>query len=252
MTTPLDLGPIKEREARAMRGPWRWEINLSSRIVKLCGGQPRYDKTVMDFVRWGMNGAAPRFLRDDGGHLLLTHAKEMTAPVAGREHHENWFRRLVHPDAEFLEHARTDIPLLVAEVERLRTEAEAEERSHGQTIDDRDALHDRIDEIADALGDETECSNVNDRGANAVELAQEALGRLVDLRIAVEPVRSWFDGDGEIATPSDVEIAKMAVEELQKDREEVLRLRAAMNQIIATTSERAVKHMACKAMGVAT
>lgn len=120
MTAPLDLEPIKRREAMAMRGPWRWEINLSSRIVKLCGGQPRYDKTVMDFVRWGMNGAAPRFLRDEGGHLLLTHAKEMTAPVAGREHHENWFRRLVHPDAEFVEHARVDVPLLVAEVERLR------------------------------------------------------------------------------------------------------------------------------------
>jgi hypothetical protein len=42
-------------------GPWRWEVNLTSRVIDLVGGKPTYDMTVMDFVRWGMTSAQPRF-----------------------------------------------------------------------------------------------------------------------------------------------------------------------------------------------
>lgn len=45
----------------------------------------------------------------------------------------------------------------------------------------------------------------------------------VDLRLAVDPVRHWFDGDGNLEPPrTDVEIAKMAVEELRSDRNKLL------------------------------
>lgn len=45
------------------------------------------------------------------------------------------------------------------------------------------------------------------------------------LAAAVEPVRHWFDGGGEIKSPTDVAIAAMAVEELVRDRDELIRAR---------------------------
>jgi chromosome segregation ATPase len=59
---------------------------------------------------------------------------------------------------------------LRAEVERLATELEREERDCLQLIEERDQREQQINEIADALGDETEWSNLNDRGDNAFEL----------------------------------------------------------------------------------
>lgn len=53
----------------------------------------------MNFVRWGMNGAAPRFRSEDD---LMVKAEELTIPVAGREHHMRWYRTLAHPDAHML------------------------------------------------------------------------------------------------------------------------------------------------------
>lgn len=186
MTTPLDLGPIKEREARAMRGPWAWDGKV-------------WDYDPENEAPW----------------LVSIHTTTDEPVISGQPNCEEL-------DADFIANARTDIPLLVAEVERLR-----------------------------ALLDEARESLESSRAGNQ-RMADGLIRRDNDLCSAVDPVRSWFDGDGEVAMPSDVEIAKMAVEELQKDREEVLRLRAAMNQIIATTSEPVIKRMACTAMGVAT
>lgn len=219
MTTPLDLGPIKEREARATRGEW----HATFRSIR---GEDLGQETFAE-IHVAIDNESEHILFDACGAPASDYAREK-----GKA------------NVLFVKHARTDITLLVAEVERLRAEAEAEERSHGQTIDDRDALHERIDEIADALGDETEWSNVNDRGANALDLANEAVNRLANLSIAVDPVRLWFDGDGEIEPPSDVAIVEMAVEELQKDREEVQRLRTALHQILSATSEPVVKKFA--------
>lgn len=83
-------------------GPWRWEINLKSKQIQLCGGRPKFDHTVMDFVRWGMTGAAPRFLFKPGGHLLLDHCSKVATIVPGREHHASWFQTLNHPDANLI------------------------------------------------------------------------------------------------------------------------------------------------------
>lgn len=44
------------------------------------------------------------------------------------------------------------------------------------------------------------------------------------LQHIVEPVRSWFDGDGEIPRPTDLEIASSAVNELLLDRDMLNRL----------------------------
>lgn len=87
-------------------GPWRWEFNAEHRRLHLVGGKPQFDLTVMDFERWGMNGATMR-LRDlahDGLQLLYrVHERpDWIAPEAGREHHKKWHQLLTHPDARLI------------------------------------------------------------------------------------------------------------------------------------------------------
>lgn len=94
-------------------GPWRFEVNPKFKSVRLCGGTPMYDKTVMDFQRWGMRGAT---------FSLFDRAERMTHPVIHyaveapmREHHKDWFQIVKHPDAALIEAA----PLLYRQVEKL-------------------------------------------------------------------------------------------------------------------------------------
>jgi hypothetical protein len=101
-------------------GPWRWEFNGEHRRLHLVGGCPRYDLTIMDFERWGMNGATMR-LRDtahDGMQLLYrVHERpDWIAPEPGREHHRGWHQLLTHPDARLIAAA----PETAAERDRLR------------------------------------------------------------------------------------------------------------------------------------
>ena len=82
-------------------GPWRWEVNMKSKRIQLCGGKPQYDLTVMDFARWGMNGARPRVL-DFSDNMLLREAEDYRAVVPGREHHASWFQGINHPDMNMI------------------------------------------------------------------------------------------------------------------------------------------------------
>ncbi len=93
------------------QGPWRWELNEKSKWVELFG---RGGLIVMDFRRWGMNGASPRF-RDGSDRDLLAPAQAFGSVVAGREHHAAWFKRLNHPDANLIAAA----PDLLDAAERL-------------------------------------------------------------------------------------------------------------------------------------
>jgi len=83
-------------------GPWRWELNQKSKHVNLCGGVPRYDLTIMDFVRYGMNGASPRFREDKDRMNIMHRADEFGEVVQGREHHQHWFKSINHPDARLI------------------------------------------------------------------------------------------------------------------------------------------------------
>lgn len=81
-------------------GPWRWEFNEKSKSVQICGGVPKYDLIVMDFVRYGMGGAQPRFnVSHENGMQLMENASTMGSVVKGREHHQSWFKSISHPDA---------------------------------------------------------------------------------------------------------------------------------------------------------
>lgn len=95
-------------------GPWRWELNEKHKSVNLCGGNPkegfgRYDLTVLGFDRWGMNGAAPRF-RDE--RCILHRAEKFATVAPGREHHQDWFKLIDHPDARLIEAAPEMFDLL--------------------------------------------------------------------------------------------------------------------------------------------
>jgi hypothetical protein len=93
--------------AEPTEGPWRWELNLKSKRLELCGGVPRFDLTVMDFVRWGMGGAAPRVRRMSAPRLNIMERIELFAKVVlGREHHANWFQSVDHPDMRLMEKSR--------------------------------------------------------------------------------------------------------------------------------------------------
>jgi hypothetical protein len=83
-------------------GPWRWQLNAMARRVQLCGGSPRFDLIVMDFERWGMQGAVPR-LRNHRD--LMVRADFWAADVPGREHHSSWHQAIDHPDMRLIEAA---------------------------------------------------------------------------------------------------------------------------------------------------
>jgi hypothetical protein len=91
-------------ETKFTPGPWRWELNRKGKRVQLCGGVPRFDLTVMDFIRWGMGGAQPRFLEawKSNSMMLLENAPKFGKDVPGREHHSDWFQTIDHPDAHLI------------------------------------------------------------------------------------------------------------------------------------------------------
>jgi hypothetical protein len=84
-------------------GPWRWELNEKSKDLNLCGGKPMYDLTVMDFVRWGVGGAIPRFNTQYNTDLaIMKKADTFGQIVPERKHHASWFKTLNHPDAQLI------------------------------------------------------------------------------------------------------------------------------------------------------
>jgi hypothetical protein len=58
----------------------------------------------MDFARWGMGNAAPRFrsVPDGASYEIMVRADELTEIVPGREHHERWFRTIQQADARLI------------------------------------------------------------------------------------------------------------------------------------------------------
>ena len=99
-------------------GPWRWEINRTSKSIHLVGGRPRFDKTVMDFERWGMSRAAPRFNAEITGDEFnvmqrVCDRPDWIAPFPGRDHHADWCASVIHPDAMLIAAAPDLLAMLV-------------------------------------------------------------------------------------------------------------------------------------------
>lgn len=105
----------RELLAKATPGTWRWSINPHAKQVRLESEDgPR--SIVIDFARWGMNGAQPRFQVDG----LMQDAQDCAVIVEGREHHAKWYQTLEHPDANLIARAPQLLKTLADEVARLR------------------------------------------------------------------------------------------------------------------------------------
>jgi hypothetical protein len=106
-------------------GPWRWEINLSSKHIELVGGGGRaFDLTVMEPKRWGMNSATLWFRdpAESGMNLMLAphEQPQWTPPFPDEEHHTDWRRNITHPDACLIASA----PELLVALKRAHEELE--------------------------------------------------------------------------------------------------------------------------------
>lgn len=124
------LEEIRTRTTEASDGPWFWRGNVDVRSLRLSRSRPGLGLcTVMDFARWGMQSARPRFTRsvDD---LWMADADAMPVFEVCRDATERSDERVYrgdvvgirHPDAEFIAHSRADVEWLLAEVDRLKGE----------------------------------------------------------------------------------------------------------------------------------
>lgn len=78
-------------------GPWRWELDLMHKRCILMSTRGRM--CVMDFVRWGMGGAAPR-LRN--AHDIMERVEKFARVIIGQEHNSRWFQSVDHPDMRLI------------------------------------------------------------------------------------------------------------------------------------------------------
>jgi hypothetical protein len=94
------LADIEAKLNAATPGPWKWDGNLNTKevyLVAMAKGRPY----VMDFVRWGMAGASPRFqVRGEDGFGVMTRIDEGLA-VKEREYRGD-IERIEHPDATLI------------------------------------------------------------------------------------------------------------------------------------------------------
>ena len=121
MTPAMIADRLEELTAKATPGPWRWEVNRTSKSIELCGGPPkrgfgRYDLTVMGFERYGMHGAAPVFWDWDKDQFVGTphRADKLAVAVEGREHHASWFADIDHPNAALIVELVNALPQIIA------------------------------------------------------------------------------------------------------------------------------------------
>ena len=121
----------------ATPAPWRWVISIQQRDIHLERNPKCGNEYVMDFVRWGMGGATPRFRTPA---CVMEQARFFAVPITGREHHSKWYQGMGHPDAVFIEKSREMVPLMFAEISSLRRQlAEAREDIEGMRTRERNS-----------------------------------------------------------------------------------------------------------------
>lgn len=113
-----------ERTARAARpGPWQWYGNTKTQEVYLAtvhGGRV----FVMDFVRWGMHDAQPRFQVEPGVMVALGELGKQEHPMGPmfEATHRRQFAGIGHPDARHIAANSPDVTLaLIARIRELES-----------------------------------------------------------------------------------------------------------------------------------
>lgn len=214
-------------------GPWHWLCDPKRREVRIeatSAAFGRWFETVVDFCRYGMSGAAPRFRRydpeaDEPGDMVR--ADFISVPFPGREHHADWARNIVHPVGRLMVEARTLIPQLLDEVERLKQDA-------------RETLFRRrmaIDNLAHEIGQ---------RGAeNVEEIAARAAAEIARLRAEVERLQTPPVVVG-ASGPEDVELRHFVLRKPNEPWDSVVfdvDARATREQIEAAAFEAAAEYV---------
>jgi hypothetical protein len=119
-----DIAAIRQRADAATPAPWHWRGNVDVHRIRLSAPRSPGEKTVMDLVRWGFQGAKPRF-RDERQLMVGADALvefEVCPEAETRDDprvYRGDFIALRHPDAEFIAHARQDVDDLLAYIDHL-------------------------------------------------------------------------------------------------------------------------------------
>lgn len=126
-----ELTDIRERCEKATPGPWGWfgYPNSSFYLATQHSGR-RY---VMGFERMGMRGAQPTFqvkgeMKKGVDLCRFEVARNVVGIEAAKKQGSGVYRKDIvgfdHPDAEFISHARTDIPALLDHIREQEEEIE--------------------------------------------------------------------------------------------------------------------------------
>lgn len=124
------LVEARELIAKATPGRWYWNVNPRAKLISLQseGGMRQF---VIDFARWGMNSAQPRFQVDG----LMRDAQDCLQIVEGREHHADWYQTINHPDANLIARAPELLSSLCNELEQARHENDRHRTIMEQRVD---------------------------------------------------------------------------------------------------------------------
>ncbi len=138
----VDRAALRALLAEATGRPWAWRGNVDNwniwlggfydHVDKETGGRRRWGTTVLDFARWGMRGARPRFNVDNLMHNGDEFAVYEVARTATSRKDPRVYRGdivdLRHPDARLIPAAVNALPALLDDLdaaEHARTAARA-------------------------------------------------------------------------------------------------------------------------------
>lgn len=141
----LNLDTLRKTAEAATPGPWHWAGNADNHQLYLATwikGAGRCQ--VMDFERWGMQGAIPRFLDDESlmmqtakNRLVFEVARNQGLPDGTPRSHPKVYRAdvvdVMHPNAKFI--ATFDPATVLALLSRLE-QAEQQVKAVLRLVDD--------------------------------------------------------------------------------------------------------------------
>lgn len=213
----IDIEKLRALAEKATPGPWQWFGNTKMNEVYLATVN-RGRRFVMDFVRWGMGGAQPRFQvsidgRDEAGGVMrsLAQLAEGDENAAGRlpplgpkfeASHRKQFTGIGHADAAFIAAANPAAVLaLLDEVARLtvclvkaNSQAEHFERQWYLVSDGLDSAKADIAHVT-ALAEEA-CAIAERRGAALAYIERKVDGYETTFDCADEIEHGLVDARG--------------------------------------------------------